>query len=131
MHKPNHWLRFLRLWNRSSCCMLSSLHLSLLSHATNGLFGLPVLCLVGLPVMDMELFDRWVYLSMKPLLQMMMMLQPLPHPQLPKQVGILTALISLFKLFLLPWLLRVAHSLVNQSWSKIIRYHLILYVLLY
>lgn len=45
------------------------------------------LYLFDLSVMDMELFDRWVYLSMTLLLQMMMLLQPLPHPQNPMQVG--------------------------------------------
>lgn len=62
-------------------------HSSLVSHVINGLIGLPVLCLVGLQVMDLELFDRWVYLSLTPLLQMMMMLRPLPHHQHPNQVG--------------------------------------------
>lgn len=70
----------------SKRCMSCSIQ-SLVSHVINGLVGLPVLCLVGLPVMDLELFDRWVYLSMTPLLQMMMMLQPLPHLQHPQQVG--------------------------------------------
>lgn len=59
----------------------------LVPHVIDGLVGPPVLCLVGLPVM--ELSDRWVYLSMTHLLQVMMMPQPLPHPQHPKQVGTL------------------------------------------
>lgn len=54
---------------------------SLVSHVWS------VLCLVGLPVMDLEHFDRWVCLSMTPLLQMMMMRQPLAPPQRPQQVG--------------------------------------------
>lgn len=33
--------------------------------------------------------NRWVHLSMTPLLQMMMRLPPMPHPQHPKQVGTL------------------------------------------
>lgn len=33
--------------------------------------------------------NRWVHLSMPTLLQMMMQLQPKPHPQHPKQVGTL------------------------------------------
>jgi len=75
----------------SKSCMSHSVQ-SLVSHVIDGLVGLPVLCLFGLPVMDVELFDRWVFLSITPLLQMMMMLQQLPHPQQPKQVGTLTAL---------------------------------------
>lgn len=41
---------------------------------------------VGLPVMDWEP-DRWVYLSMTPLFQMMMLLWPLAHRQHHHQVG--------------------------------------------
>lgn len=41
-----------------------------------------------LPASDGHL-NRWVHLSMTTLLQMMMQLQPKPHPQHPKQVGTL------------------------------------------
>lgn len=62
-------------------CHVQSLVSSRMSHPI-------VLCLVGLSVMDLELFDRWVYVSITPLLQTkMMMLQPIPHPHRPQQVG--------------------------------------------
>lgn len=83
-------LRSFRTQTNSSFDILGVIHvvqelhaISYSLHVVGGLVGLSVLCLVSLPVMD---FIRWVFLSMTPLLQMMM-LQPVPHPQHPKQVG--------------------------------------------
>lgn len=78
-HKPNHQL-------------MVSFHSSRSRAACHNPFKVlsrmwSMAWLVGLPVMDLGLFDRWVYLSLTPLLQMMMVLQPLCHAQHLKQVG--------------------------------------------
>lgn len=73
--------------------------------------------LVGLPMMDLELFDRWVYLSMTPLLQMMMM-QPLSHPQHLKQVGTNTTLNN--ALFIPPPPPSLFEECCTQSWAFIL-----------
>lgn len=76
-HKPNHQLIFSShsSWPRAACHNPFKVLSRMWSTAC------------GLPVMNLEVFDRWVYLSLTPLLQMRMVLQLLCHAQHPKQVG--------------------------------------------